>query len=161
VRVFRALSVLLVVLLAVSGCRQGTPTAPASPLQSPLGTPLPPAPPLEVPTPRSGSGVVVGAATVQDVGIPMGGAEVFLGDHIGATEEVPLYGFDPEVAPHTVADAYGRFVFTEVPPGEYVIVFWTPFSSVMASDPVSGEPLVVSVMAGQTTEVGELTEPRP
>lgn len=160
-RVFRALSVLLVVLLAVSGCRRGMPAPSASPLQSPLGTPLPPAPPLEVPTPRPGSGVVVGAATVRDVGIPMGGVEVFLGDHIGATGDVPLYGFDPQVAPHAVADAYGRFVFTDVPPDEYVIIFWTPFNSVMASDPDSGEPLIVSVLAGQTTDVGELTEPRP
>ena len=72
-----------------------------------------------------------------------------------------MFGLDAEAAPRTVADKYGRFVFADVPPGHYVIIIWNPLNSIMARDPATGKPLQILLEAGQTVDVGVLTEPRP
>jgi hypothetical protein len=98
---------------------------------------------------------------VENTGTPMVGAELFLGAHIGATADDPLYGMDPSAAPRTVTDEQGRFVFRDIEPGKYAIILWHPYNSSMVRDPKTQDPLEVSVTAGEVIDVGTLVEPHP
>ena len=156
-------------LVVLTGCSSGTvtPAVEVSPLTSPLATPENSPSPTATPSPTppitaaEDSGVVVGTMLVENAATPMIGAELFLGAHIGATKDDPLYGMDPEAAPRTLTDDQGRFVFRDVQPGDYAIILWHPYKSSMVRDPITRAPLQVTVTAGEVQDVGTLTEPRP
>lgn len=156
-------------LVVLTGCgsRTVTPDIEVSPLTSPLATPDSSPSPAATPSPTppitaaEDSGVVVGTMLVENAGTPMTGVELFLGAHIGATKNDPLYGMDPEAAPRTLTDDQGRFVFRDVQPGDYAIILWHPYKSSMVRDPATRAPLQVTVTAGEVQDVGTLTEPHP
>jgi ABC-type Fe3+-hydroxamate transport system substrate-binding protein len=113
------------------------------------------------PTPAEGFGVITGRLGIENTDLPMAGVDVYLGDHIGSTEDTPLYGLDSGSAPRTAVDEDGRFVFVDVPPGRYVVVVWNSLSPLLARDPDSGEPLDIRLAAGQVIDLGLLLEPMP
>ena len=156
---------MVVILWIFTGCNgEHTTTSPLQPSTSPLESPIPTEEvvlPLFVPTPQPGTGIVIGSVIIETVGKPMASVEVFLGTPIGADEETPLFGLDPSVAPSSVTDAYGRFVITDVPPGKYVVILWSPVNSIMARDVKNGTPLVISVDDQRVVDVGELVELHP
>jgi len=154
--------VLFLVLLSVAvGCRSQQPTAvPASPLASPvvLTSPVEEPEVLIVPTPGEGAAVVTGVLKVSRTDQPMHGVRVYLGDHVGSTEDTPLYGFDPELAPSTITDENGQFVFVDVPPGRYVLIIWRSLSPMLARDPGSGLLLDITLEGGDVVDLGTLYE---
>jgi len=164
VSVWRASIVFLAVALLVGCEAPETPIAEPSPSTSPLQSPLPtstPIPEFTAPTPQPDTGVVLGMVAVEDMDEPMAGVKVFLGEPIGSDSDAPFFGLEPSSAPGATTDEFGRFVIPSVAPGEYVILLWNPVNSVMAREPGSEEPLLLSVVAGETTDVGMLSEPRP
>lgn len=148
----------LVIMAGCLGQKSGTQAI------SPLESPVPLTSPVEepevfvVPTPAAGTAVVVGVFKVAKTEQPMHGVRVYLGDHIGSTEDTPLYGFDPEVAPSTITDENGRFVFVDVPPGRYVLIIWGSLSPMLARDPGSGLPLDITLEGGDVVDLGTLYE---
>jgi len=136
-----------------------TPVSPLalSPVQIPLAqtTYTVPTPP----TPPSGKGVIHGQLFVEKTRLPMVGVELYLGDHIGMQEDVPLYGLDPSTAQHTAVIEGGYFVFDDVLPGRYVLAVWNASSPRLARNPDTGTPLDVTVEPDQVVDVGVLVEP--
>lgn len=160
-------AMLFLAALSVVGCRStdtvptATSTSHTSPVESPLPTATTAPPEQTIPAPGSDTGVVVGAVEVEELGDPMRGVQVFLGEPIGSDSGEPLFGLDPSSAPGAEADEQGRFVIPDVPPADYVIVLWSPVNSILARDPETGDPLLISVEAGEVVDVGQLSEPRP
>lgn len=62
----------------------------------------------------------------------------------------------PSSAPHTEVDEQGYFAFAEVEPEAYALVFWTPMSSFVVTDPETKQDIVVDVQAGEINDLGEL-----
>lgn len=157
--------ILFLVVLTLIGCRspETSATEPQS-FVSPLESTVPTAtvePELAIPTLGPGIGVVVGAVEVEGLDEPMSGVPVFLGEPIGSDSDAPLFGLEPSTAPGATTDQRGGFVITDVTPGDYVIILWNPVNSIMARDFETGEPLVISVGAGEVVDIGKLSEPRP
>ena len=136
-----------------------TPVLPSalSPAQTPLtqATYAAPTPP----TPQTGKGAIYGQLFVEKTQLPMVGVELYLGDHIGLEEDVPLYGLDPSTAQHTTVTEGGDFIFDDVTPGRYVLAVWNAVSPRLARDPDTGTPLDVTVEPDQAVDVGVLMEP--
>ncbi len=151
--------VLMGVMLLVLGCNP-------SPQVSPLNSPVQPAvaspePTYEAPAPASGKGVITGILNIQNTEQPMANVELYLGTHIGASVDTPMYSLDPSTAPKAMTDENGRFAFKDVDPGFYVIIIWNPFNSFMVRDASTGAELTINLQADQVFDAGVLWESLP
>lgn len=151
--------VLMGMLLLVLGCN---PTPQVSPLDSPIQPAVAsPEPTFEAPEPSSGKGVITGVLNIANTEQPMANVELYLGNHIGATTDTPMYSLDPSTAPKTITDENGRFIFKDVDPGFYVIIIWNPFNSFMVRDASTGAELSINLQTDQVFDAGVLWESLP
>jgi hypothetical protein len=166
------LSVLLLLTLLLVGCGaeptatpvQDTPLpATAEPTSTkPAPTPTEPVP-TPVPTPSADKGAIVGRFVDFETGEPLGNAlPVFLG------ELSPLEPGDsfvitmlPTTSHQTAVDAQGYFAFSDVEPDTYAMIFWTPMSNWVINDPETEDAILVTVSAGEITDLGELAVDLP
>jgi hypothetical protein len=176
----KRLSIVLLLTLLLVGCRAeptATPVSESPPVQdTPLPTPTVPTPtkpaptptnpvptptesiPTPAPTPSADKGAIVGRFVDFETGEPPRTVmPVFLG------QLSPLSPGDsfvitvlPTSAPHTEVDTQGYFAFSDVEPDTYAMIFWTPMSSWVISDPETEEAILVTVNAGEVTDLGEV-----
>ncbi len=59
-------------------------------------------------------------------------------------------------SPRTETDDHGRFVFSNVPPGNYGLILDVITNSYLLMKPGSQEPLIVEVSTGQQVDLGTL-----
>jgi hypothetical protein len=120
--------------------------------------------PVTVPQPASAD-VGVAAGTLLRVDpqgnrAPYQGGVVYLGlvqkDSSGKEVMVQL---DRAVAPKTVTNGLGQFVFTDVPPGRYALMLDSTQGALLLNDPASGGDFIIEVAGGQVKELGELAYP--
>jgi hypothetical protein len=117
-------------------------------------TPIPEQP---VPNPVGDLGVLVGyvfsSATGKPiVNVPLQLAEVFRQNGEG------VYVLDAAQSPFALADVTGKFVFSDVMPGEYFLVVGSVEAGgyrIVEGEPNVGRPFFVT--AGETTEIGNLS----
>lgn len=171
--------ILLVLLLwgLIVGCsekKETAPPAPESPLDlqeqvsdSPLAVPEPTRSPGDYaaitpvpPAPAPGQGVVTGVITRDVRGLPLQpvvNTKLFLAKML--TDEngpVALASLDENAAPLSVTNADGQFTFVGVEPGMYALIIRTPLQAMLAHDVVTDMDVVVTVNAGQATELGDV-----
>lgn len=158
-RAILVLSVLtLVVALATACGMDAKPPAPlASPLESSLSTPNIGG---VLPTPStSNTGTVGGIALRQTAGqpsYPLNGGALFLAE-VQYYDNKPVMGvLDENTAPRAVVDERGFFVFTDVPPGKYVLIYATPMGSVVLNNPQTGTDMIIEIEGGEVIDLGEL-----
>ena len=114
-------------------------------------------PETTLPAPGKDTGIVTGYLLSKETDSPLPNMGVYLGEYIYLTPGPDyLVSLRQEGSPHSATDGSGRFVITEVPPGDYPIIAWTPFSSYVVPDEKGESELVVNVQAGQIIDVGEL-----
>jgi len=155
---------LLTILLAGCGGADETPIPSPSSSVSPLtqSSPVQPpslgsGPPVVAP-PASGLGSAVGRLLDYETGQ-------------ATTQELPLYlgtlvpmepgdtfviSMSPTNAPMTLMNVDGYFVFSDIEPGTYALVFWTPMSTWVFSNSETQESVVITFEANQITELGEI-----
>lgn len=157
-------SEIIVLLVLVMACGTGaskTPVPLASPLVSSLPTPgvEPPTVRGALPTPStSDMGTVGGVALRQTVEQPnpLNGGVLFLAE-VQYYDGKPAMGvLDEDTAPRATVDAQGLFVFTNVPPGNYVLVYATPMGSIVLKNPRTGADMIIEVVGGAVVNLGEL-----
>jgi hypothetical protein len=109
------------------------------------------------PTPRPGTGVVIGQlVSSSKTDFPYTAQDLYLGRLIPATQSDAepavafTYGDDPGT---TVRNPDGTFAFTDVVPGTYALLIWTSGSSFAIQAPGGGLTKVV-VEADKTTDLG-------
>jgi len=116
-------------------------------------TPLP----FTVPTPSSGSGVVVGQMIDQDTGEPMQYVYVYLGKRIYLTPGPGYtYGLQENSSPHAQTNDKGQFAIADAPPGTYLLMIFTPRSASVVMEPNTDREMDIVVTAGETLELGEV-----
>lgn len=155
-------AVLFVVVVALAvGCSSQTPSPTSSPLQV-ATPPLSASSPLvrpgavdAVPTSSAGNGTVQGSIDASAVREPFGGGDLRLAPLVESTTiEKPLFSLSAGEDPLAVLRPDGTFVFSDVPPGHYGLVYWTPAGSFLVPDPETGHSLILDVRAGQVVELG-------
>src|SRR3990170_8866271 len=139
------------VLLLISCSAPGRPAADASNATAlddrPEATPT--TGPLVIPTPAQNSGVVIGEIYSLLAEAPLAGQAIYLGERVPLNPGPGyLVTIQQEGSPHVTADAHGRFVFADVPPGDYPLLVWTPFNSYVIPNLKGDRELSVVVEAG-------------
>jgi hypothetical protein len=164
-RILGTVAIVMVVLGLVLGCTSEStsqPTASSLPTVVPEPTepfasilPTPEALTSVLPTPDPGWATVVGMLVGSTGGQRVASTVVFL-ERTPREQTVPpvLYA-PPNDQPSAMTDDAGRFVISEVPDGEYVIVaFAPPFDPQIVTDPSSGQPVFVMAQMGKLIDVG-------
>jgi len=132
------------------------------PMNTPVEIAEPTSGPLIVPTPGSDSGVIIGILLDEADNTAIANQTIFLGDviypSVGSGFSI---GIDQSKSPTTVTNQDGEFAIGSVPPGEYVIMVWTPVMSSAVLDPGTNEPMVIVIMANQTFDIGSLKVANP
>jgi len=111
--------------------------------------------PGPVPTPKPGSGGVVGLILVNEKPVPdlmIYLAEVMVDDE--GQERVASY--DRSNSPRAYTNGEGQFVFSNIQPGRYGLILDTVLSSFLLFEPDGENPLLIEVKAGELVELGEI-----
>lgn len=163
----KRLSVVLLLTLLLVGCGAESTATPVfeSPLvkDSPLPTPKEPKPtefvPMPIPMPSADRGAIVGRFVDFESGEPARTVmPVFLGDLSALSPgDSFVVTMLPTRSPRTEVDAQGYFAFQDVEPGTYAMILWTPMNTWVISDPETEEAILVTVNAGEITDLGEVT----
>jgi hypothetical protein len=118
-----------------------------------------------IPTATQDKGVVYGILMQIDTKQPLTeaqGVDVFLGAILRSGDNAQsLASLDKTTAPRADPDANGRFVFADVPPGEYAIVVRSPVSEVVARKLDQPGDVIVVVVAGKAIDLGEIYSKYP
>jgi len=113
---------------------------------------------IEIPTPSKDSGVVTGKLLIEGSREAYLGANLVLGETVEADQPgyPPLVGFSEEDDPKAVIAKDGSFLFANVPAGKYGLVMTNPLTTNLIDNPETGESLIITVVAGTVTDLGEL-----
>lgn len=114
-----------------------------------------------VPAAGQDTGVVTGQLFDQATNLPMAKVTVYLGTILELYPEGYSYTIQERSSPHTYSDFEGKFAIGNVPPGEYVLMVWTPFGATVVIDPETEKELKILIEAGQTINLGDLSAANP
>jgi hypothetical protein len=112
-----------------------------------------------VPTPEANMATVTGIFKwTSDSGSKPGSAVILsLGKVLLNSQGTPSVAqLDTNTELRTLTDDNGRFIFTDVPPGGYVLVFDRIMDAFMLKDPQTGEDFIFEAKPGQLLDLGEL-----
>lgn len=115
---------------------------------------------LQIPTPGQESGVISGQILDSATGKPFE-RNFFLSKNLTADhpELPPLISFSYDSNPRAAQDDAGYFVFKDVPPGEYVLVLWSPADMQFVMEKGTETPLPIKVEAGKALDLGLIQYP--
>lgn len=159
------LALLLALAAVLAAC--GAASTPTAGFESPLATPTPDAAsetaqpsPAAVISPQPGTGGAAGRIVDSVTGQPVIDRALFLGTWSTMTskegEESPFVVMLPSTSPQATVDGEGNFSFSNVEPGDYGIVLWTPMQSFVAANPDTEQAYVVTIEPDQVTELGTI-----
>lgn len=160
--------VLIVGLFALaSGCSQEKrdddtdssplPPAPSSPLLVPTVEPATLAP-AALPQPPSGLATVGGKFVLHLDESPIVGATTYLGVVDQTEGDFSVARLDITTAPQAMTDEEGRFVFTDIPPGRYALIYEMPLDTYLARTP-EGDDVVFEVGPDEIKDLGTILTP--
>lgn len=67
-----------------------------------------------------------------------------------------IVSFNRSSAPKTVTDSKGRFVFVDIPPGQYGLILDRIIGSYLLNDPENGGDMLITTEPGQLFDLGTL-----
>jgi hypothetical protein len=145
---------LILFFIMLTGC------AISSGLENPESSPVVPGSPDSTEVASSAilgenNGGVVGYLHSSGNQTPIVGIGIYLGEFLPLD---PGPGFlitlEQNESPHTRTDNEGYFEISNVPPGEYPIIVWTPVRSQVIADDSGERELIVIIEAGKETDLG-------
>jgi hypothetical protein len=138
-------SILVIVLLSVS-CSPTSGTATSSKTLTPL----------TVLTPSSDSAIIGGVLLEKSTGKPPVEGTLYLAEIAIMTNGKPVAQIDRKNDPYAFTAPNGEFVFQDVKPGKYGLVYYTPELNFLLDDPKGSGSLIIDVAAGQVIDVGTI-----
>lgn len=163
-----ALTLILTLILTVTGCKATKPDS--TPFESPLLQSTVTDSPLlkptmvdtatPVPQPPANLGTVTGALVRAQVGLPstpMAGVSLYLSPLIYSDDgTATMARHNKELDSKAIPDETGRFVFPDIAPNTYALVYSSVTSEFLLKNSKSEEDLLITVVAGQIIGLGEI-----
>ena len=154
---------LILTAFLVGACSAPAPAPrPSSPVQTPLASaptsPLPTAAIIATPSKpdrSTSTGIVLQGPDER----PVQEAIVYLAGVIQTGDTPTLASFDRNSSPRAQTDAFGRFVFVDVPVERYGLVLDKVNQSFLLKDPKDNSDLLFTPKPGQVLELGKLVYP--
>jgi hypothetical protein len=117
--------------------------------------------PSTISTPFSSMGTVVGKLVSSPPGGSLAGISLYFGTILPLTPGPDhLVNMDIVNSPKALIDNNGHFLAENIPPGEYVLILWTPHVSRYIPDPDNTKSeLIVKVVAGHIVDIGTVPAP--
>lgn len=113
--------------------------------------------PLATPSPAPGTGSVVGILLSENPPQPYNRALLYLGRIHTTSDGSPIMAsIEKSTAPKALGNEGGQFMFTGVPPGRYTLALDLITNTIILRHPTTGEDLIIEVIEGETTDLGEL-----
>ena len=118
--------------------------------------------PIVVPTAGNDAGVVTGILVNAETGEPMSFQSVYLGMRVYLTPGPGYtYALQEISSPHAITAEDGEFAMGDVPPGDYILMIFTPFGASVVMQPNTDRELDVKVVAGEVVNIGTLEALQP
>ena len=117
---------------------------------------------LEIPAPSEGTAVIHGVLiSLSDENSPYIAPALYLGTLLSANNgEGPYLGsISVDEDPLGQQATNGKFLFTDVPPGNYGLFIWTPVNAFIIKDEKTTEPIIMEIAAGETIDLGTIYVP--
>lgn len=116
-----------------------------------------------IPTATTQSGVVTGRLLTPDEHGKPYISVLYLGNVIRSSNNLsslPLISFSEQYSLKGNQDPQtGQFYFSNVPPGEYAIILWTPAISMPLKDPKTKQEIIFRVEPGKVIDLGTIIIP--
>ena len=87
---------------------------------------------------------------------------LYLSKTVEASQEgfPPIVAFSEETDPKAIQNSKGQFIFTDITPGKYALILWSPVGSFPIQDKNNqGEYLIFEVDKGVITDLGTISLP--
>jgi hypothetical protein len=119
---------------------------------------------LEIPVTNSETGIVMGKLlSISNDNKPYINVWLFLGNQIASNEDIKdapvLVSISPTSDFHASQALDGGFLFTDVIPGKYSLVLWTPMNTSLLRDEETNIYVSVEVKAGELVNLGSIHLP--
>ena len=115
---------------------------------------------IDIPAPSEGTAVVHGELiSLSAESSPYIAPALYLGTLMTSENGAFLGSISVDEDPEGQQASNGKFVFTDVPPGNYGLFIWTPVNAFIIKDEKTAEPIVLEVTAGQTYDLGTIYVP--
>jgi hypothetical protein len=93
----------------------------------------------------------------RDTPVPASRVLLYLGSVYFDAQGTPLAaGLDKKTALRTQSDELGRFLFSNVPDGTYVLILDRGYEAFLLNDPTTGKDMLVKIVAGRPVDLGDL-----
>ncbi len=112
--------------------------------------------PLDLPVPPEGLATIGGSVIDGITRQARPESLVYLGKWVYTDQGLPVISLDRQIAPVDVVKPNGEFIFQNVDPGEYAIVFFTPDYSFLLEDEETEESIKLDVNPGDMIDVGKI-----
>lgn len=115
---------------------------------------------LDIPAPSEGTAVVHGELiSLSAENSPYIAPALYLGTILTSESGTFLGSISVDEDPEGLQASNGKFVFTDVPPGNYGLFIWTPVNAFIIKDEKTTEPIILEVTAGETYDLGTIYVP--
>ena len=114
---------------------------------------------VETPEPAEGLAALGGKFVNQRTGRAPAESIVYLGEIVYTDTGLPIIRLDRQTAPFAILADNGEFIFQDVLPAEYAVVFFTPEHSFPIDDAGTGETLILKLQPNDKIDLGVVELP--
>ena len=115
---------------------------------------------ISIPTPNDESGVITGQLIKDSDKAPYIAPGLYLGGFLEPNEDMEnapsIYGISPGVDPQAEQGKDVSFVFSDVEPGKYILLIWSPMSILPVKDVETQEEIILIIEAGEEINLGTI-----
>lgn len=114
---------------------------------------------VQIPEPAEGLTSLGGVFINQRTGQAPAESIVYLGEIVYTDTGLPVVRLDRQTAPFAILEDNGEFVFRDIVPAEYAVVFFTPDVSFPIDDAETGETLILDLQPNDKIDLGVVELP--
>lgn len=115
--------------------------------------------PLQLPDPSDGLATLGGVFINQRTGKAPAESIVYLGDVVYTDTGLPIVRLDRQIAPFAILEENGEFIFMDIFPAEYTIIFFTPETSFPIDDAETGKTFILNLQPNDKIDIGIIELP--